>query len=292
MPDNPVTPVVDNPVTPVTPEPVVKPVEAAPGFNWKSKLLPDYANSPTIQLFPDTVEGFNDAVKSHLGLVRLVGNEKVPIPKGKDDVLGRQVFNKALGVPDSPEGYALKDLNMPDSMKGLSFDKAAFAKTIHSQHLTPDQAEGLWESYTNMTQQVYAKALKDQQDKLTGVINQMRGEWGDAYQSKVELGQMVINKFSEDQEMNDFITATLSGDPRGIKFLAKLGDQFTENKIGDFKYQRHALTPDEAQREIDAIRSDPSHPYSNPKASERDHEEALKFVNSLYAVIKNSKGQS
>src|SRR3990167_1544689 len=156
MPDNPVTQVMDNPVTPVTSEPV----KPAADFNWKTRLLPDYANSPTIQLFPYTVEGFNDAVKSHLGLVRLVGNEKVPIPKGKDDVLGRQVFNKALGVQDSPEGYALKDLSLPESMKGLSFDKAAFAKTIHSQHLTPDQAEGLWESYTNMTQQVYAKALK------------------------------------------------------------------------------------------------------------------------------------
>ncbi|GEM_PF-3927666 len=287
--ENPVTPVAENPETPATP---VTPTKPAPDFNWKSRLLPDYANSPTIQLFPDTVEGFNDAVKSHLGLVRLVGNEKVPIPKGKDDVLGRQVFNKALGVPDSPEGYSLKDVAIPDSMKGLAFDKAAFAKTVHSQHLTPEQADGLWESYTNMTQQAYAKALKDQKEKLTGVINQMRGEWGDAYQSKVELGQMVINKFSENQETNDYITAVLSSDPRGIKFLSKIGDQFSENKIGDFKYQRHSMTPDEAQREIDAIRSDPSHPYSNPKAPEREHQEAVKFVNSLYQVIKNSKGQS
>lgn len=291
MPDNPVTPVLDNPVTPVVTEPVKPVVESKPqDFSWKNRLLPDYANSPTIQLFPDTVEGFNDAVKSHLGLVRLVGNEKVPIPKGKDDVLGREVFNKALGVPDSPEGYTLKDVSVPDSMKGLAFDKATFAKALHSQHLTPEQAEGLWDQYTKMTQDGYAKALKGHEDHIVQVTNQLRQEWGDAYKSKVELGQMVINKFSDNPETNDFITSVLSSDPRGIKFLAKLGDQFTENKIGDFKYQRHSLTPEEAQREIDAIKNDPNHPYSNPKASQDEHDRAVDFVNSLISASKSRKG--
>ena len=291
MPDNPVTPVVDNPVIPDAPP--AAPAKQAADFSWKSRLLPDYAGSPTIQLFPDTVEGFNDAVKSHLGLVRLVGNEKVPIPRGKDDVLGREVFNKALGVPDSPDGYVLKDANMPESMKGLTFDKATFAKTIHAQHLTPDQANGLWEAYTKMTEQTYANALKAHQDKMTQMGNELRQEWGDAYKSKVDLGQMVINKFFTDsKEMEDWWTATVLSNPHGIKGLEKLGQQFTENKIGEFKYQRHSLSPDEAQREIDSIRNDPTHPYSNPKATERDHEQAVKFVNSLYAVVKNSKGQS
>ena len=263
---------------------------AAGDFNWKSRLLPDYANSPTIQLFPDTVEGFNDAVKSHLGLVRLVGNEKVPIPKGKDDTLARDIFNKAMGVPDSPEGYALNDVSVPEGMKGLAFDKATFAKTIHAQHLTPEQAKGLWDAYTGMTHQAYDKALKDRQETLTTIVNQLRSEWGDAYQSKVELGQMVINKFSDSQEANDFITAVLVSDPRGAKFLAKIGDQFAENKIGEFKYQRHSLTPEEAQKEIDSIRKDPSHPYNNEKASQAERDRAIDFVNSLLAVSKKPRG--
>lgn len=294
--ENLVTPVVENQETPtpVTPVPVapVTPVPKVPeSFSWKNRLMPDYANSPTIQLFPDTVEGFNDAVKSHLGLVRLVGNEKVPIPKGKDDVLAREVFNKALGVPDSPEGYALADVEIPESMKGLTFDKQAFAKTIHSQHLTPDQAKGLWENYTAMSKQTYDKALKEHQARITETTNALRQEWGDAYKSKVDLGQMVINKFSGlDKEMNDFITASLVSDPRGIKFLASIGDQFAENKIGDFKYQRHSLTPDEAQAEIDSIRRDPSHAYNNEKMSKAERDRAIDFVNSLLQVAKKPNG--
>lgn len=259
-------------------------------FTWKDKLAPDYANSPTMKLFPDTKEGFNDAIKSHLSLQKMIGHEKVVIPKGKDDLEARALFNKAMGIPDKPEGYGLPDLESPESMKGVTFDKATFAKIVHDNNLTPEQAKNLWTSYTEMTKGAYAKAVESHKQTVTNAINELRNLWGDAYQSKVDLGQMVINKFSESKEMNDYITATLIKDPQGIKFLANIGDQFAENKIGDFKYQRNSLTPEEAQAEIDRIKSDPNHPYLNPKATDKEHQEAVNYVNSLISSIKKSKG--
>ena len=285
----------DNPdpgITPGNPDPSTPPVTPPEpvAFNWKASLAPDLANAPSMKKFEDTKEGFNEAVKSHLLLEKLLGYEKVPIPKSKDDTVAWEIFSKAMGIPEKAEGYGLPDVEIPESMKGLAFDKAKFSEIVHQQKLTPDAAKGLWGAYTEMTKQAYAKAMKDQQDKITGLINQMKGEWGDAYQSKVELGQMVINKFSENQETNDFITATLSQDPRGIKFLAMIGDQFAENKIGEFKYQRHSLTPDEAQAEIDSIRRDMNHPYNNEKASRAERDRAIDFVNNLIGVARRPRG--
>ena len=259
-------------------------------FTWKSFLAPDFANSPTLKPYADTKDGFNDVVKSHLSLEKLLGNEKVPIPKSKDDAAAWAIFSKAMGIPDKPDGYALPDVDVPESMKGLIFDKKKFSEAIHAHKLTPDAARGVWGAYTEMTKQAYANALKAQQDKVTGLVNQMRSEWGDAYQSKVELGQMVINKFSENQETTDYITAVLAADPRGVKFLAKIGDQFAENKIGDFKYQRHALTAEEAQREIDAIRMDTKHPYNNDKAPQAERDRAIDYMNNLIGVARRVRG--
>lgn len=259
-------------------------------FTWKSQLSADYANSPTMKLFPDTKEGFNDAVKSHLSLVKLLGHEKVPIPKSVEDVEAWSIFSKAMGIPDKPDGYALPEVEVPAALKGLTFDKAKFAEIVHQQKLTSQAAKALWGSYTELSMQGYANALKSQQDKLTGLGNQLRSEWGDAYQSKVELGQMVINKFSENQEMNDYITATLSQDPRGVKFLAKIGDQFAENKIGEFKYQRHSLTPAEAQTELDGIRRDANHPYNNEKAPQAERNRAIDYVNTLIGIAGKPRG--
>lgn len=262
----------------------------APAFSWKNHLDPDLAQSPTIKKFEDTKDGFKEAVKSHLLLEKLLGYEKVPIPKSKDDAVAWGVFSKAMGIPDKAEGYALPDAEIPDTMKGLSFDKKAFQEVMHKHKVTGEAAKGAWADYTEMTKRAYAQAVKDQQDKVTAAINQMRGEWGDAYQSKVEMGQMVINKFSENQETNDYITATLSKDPHGIRFLAKIAEQFAENKIGDFRYQRYALTPEEAQAEWDAIKLDPKHPYNDEKAPQTARDAAIKRVNELIGIARRPKG--
>lgn len=281
------------PPEPTVQPPVVPPVDppaAPPAFTWKSMLAPDYANSPTMSKFPDTKEGFNEAVKSHLSLEQLLGHEKVPVPKGPDDKEGWTRFSKAFGVPEKPEGYSLPDADIPESMKGVTFDKGKFGEAVHKFNLTPDQAKGVWGAYTEMVKGIYASALRDHQQKMQAITNAMRQEYGEAYDSNVELGQLVINKFSADKEENDFITSTLSKDARGIRFLAKIGQQFAENKVGDFANKRFSLTPQEAQAELDKILSDPSHPYINAKAPQAEHDRAVEYVNSLHLTISKARG--
>ena len=112
---------------PINPDPTVPPAPAAPAvFNWKASLAPDLANSPSMKKFEDTKDGFNEAVKSHLLLEKLLGYEKVPIPKSKDDTVAWEIFSKAMGIPAKPDGYGLPDVEIPATMKGLTFDKAKF----------------------------------------------------------------------------------------------------------------------------------------------------------------------
>lgn len=263
---------------------------SAEQFSWKTKLPADIANSPTMQKFEDSQDGFAKAVESHLSLEKLLGHEKVPIPKGKDDVEGWNRFQKAMGIPDKADAYGLPDVEVPEGMKGMTYDKQKFAETVHAFKLTPEQAKGLWEAYTGMTKEAYSKAMKSHQENLTQVVNQLRSEWGDAYDTNVELGQLVINKFCDNQEAQDFITATLLKDPRGVKFLSKVGGQFAENKIGEFGYKKFSLTPEQAQAEIDAIVRDQNHPYNNERATKPERERAIDYVNNLYKQISKFKG--
>ena len=290
--DSPVTQdVMDSPATQTTnttPQVVTVP-PTQPTFSWKSQLPQDYANSPVIQSYEDTKDGLNAVVRSALDLKKMLGHEKVLIPKGKDDTQGWEMFSKAMGVPDKPESYNLPDVEMPDTKVG--FDKGKFAEIVHQNKLTPDQAKSLWNSYTEMTKQSYSTLVRQHQEKISNIVNLLRGEWGDAYTSKVELGQSVINKFSDNKEMNDFITAALTNDPRGIKFVAKIGEQFAENKIGDFKYQRYALTADEAEKEINAIRQDMKHPYNNDKATQSERNAAIDYVNGLLSTVNKGRNR-
>jgi hypothetical protein len=290
MPDN-LDPIVENqdpvvaPVAPVTPAP------ASPAFSWKSNLPSDYVNSPTMQKFTDDKDGLAKAVQSHLSLEKLLGHEKVPLPKDDKDIAGIQAFNKAMGVPDTADGYGLKDAVLPDNMKNLSFDKKTFAETVHKFGLTPKQASGLWEAYTQMSMGAYNKYVTENNTQLAQLVNGLKQEWGDAYDTNVELGQMVINKFSDSEEASNFITASLLKNPQGAKFLAKIGSQFAENKIGDFKYQRFSFTPEQAKQEIDKIMNDPQHPYLNPKATTEEHDRAVQYMNQLWEQVNKGNKQ-
>ncbi len=286
--DNP-TPVQDNVETQEveTAAPETAPTEV--GFSWKEKLGADLAQAPTFQKFEDTEEGLKEAFKSHANLEKLLGHEKVPIPKGPEDVEGWSKFSKALGIPDKAEGYGLADAPVPEALKDLTFDKQKFAETVHAFKLTPSQAKGLWEAYTKMTTENYSGYLKQHQTNMVNVVNQLRSEWGDTYEGNVQLGQMVISKFAGDKETEDFISASLAKDPRGVKFLAKIGNQFAENKVGEFSYQRFSKAPEEAQKEIDKILEDPKHPYLNDRAHPNERQAAVDYVNSLYAIINKTK---
>lgn len=288
--------VADNPApiesgTTATPAGVstASPVES---FSWKSQLAPDFANSPTMQKFADDKSGFNEAVKSHLSLEQMLGHEKVPVPKGDfaQDKEGWDRFAKAMGVPDKAEAYGLPDAEIPPEMQGLNFNKQEFAQIAHSLKLTPGQTKELWNAYTGKTKEQYGQHLKGMKEKMTQVVNQMRSEWGDAYESNVELGQMVINKFSSGTEMNDWITSNLASNPMGIKFLAQIGNQFAENKVGDFGIKRFSLAPDQAKDEWDKIRSDMNHPYNNDKAPAAEREKAIAYVNGLISAANKRNG--
>lgn len=278
--DNLDPPPADNPDPTPTPEPTPA---ALPEFSWKDRVGGDLSKAPSLGKFEDTPEGLAEMGKSYVNLEKLLSNEKVPLPKGPDDAEGIAQFNKAIGVPETPEGYTLPDPVVPDAMKD-SFNREGFQQVVHKHKLTPEQANGLWKDYTEMSSNVYANSMKEFESKLDSNINELRRSWGDAYDGNVELGDMVINKFSDNKDMSDFLTASLSKDPAGMKFLQKIGTQFAENKVGDFQYKRFAMTAEEAGNEVTKIKADPNHPYVSDKATDSDHQAAVDHVNRLIAI--------
>ena len=262
------------------------------GGGWKMSLGADLQQAPFMAKFDDSKDGLGKFVESYGNLEKLLGHEKVPIPKGDTDTEGWNRFAKAMGIPEKATEYGLPDVDLPGELKemGTGVNKEKFAEIVHAHKLTPSQAKGLWKVYNDINVESYNKAMTEQQNKMNETINRLKGEWGDAYDSNVELGQMVINKFTDDKEMNDYVTAMMLQDPRGIKFLAKLGNQFAENKVGEFSAKRFSLAPEQAREEWQKIVKDPSHPYNNANATDRERQAAIDYVNSLIASANRGNG--
>lgn len=258
-----------------------------PATMWKGALNADMRGALEAKQFSDDSKGLSDMVSSYLNLEKLLGHEKVPIPKGPEDTAGWNVFSKAMGIPDRAEGYGLPDASLPESMKGMTIDKGKFAEVAHAHKLTPNQTQGLWKVYNEINISAYNKAMEDHKANLTNAINTLRGEWGDTYEANVNLGQTVINKFAPDKEANDFLTSVLTQNPVGIKFLASLGKQFAENKIGEFQMHQFSLAPEEAKEEMEKMRKDLDGPYMNQtgKHTDREHKAAIDRMNHLQMIV-------
>lgn len=248
--------------------------------SWRDGLRDDLKNSPTVQKYKD----LNEFVEAHNSLNKLLGHEKVPIPKGPDDTEGWDRLNKALGVPEKADGYGLEDIKIDDVVKGQLLDKQEFGEIAHKLSLTPAQAKSLWENYNNLSQEQYLKAQKDFQTHIDTLRNNLKKEWGDAYESNIDIVKTLIDRFAGDKDSAEYLTASILQDPRGIKFLSKIGEKFSEHKIDGMQYKRHSFSPDEAQREIDTILSDPKHPYNDATAPADARKAAIEYVNDLYSV--------
>lgn len=253
---------------------------------WKAGLSNDLRGAPFMSKFEDTAEGLGKAIESYANLEKLLGHEKVPIPKDEKDVEGWARYNAAMKVPAKPEGYELPDAKLPESLKGVSLDKGKFASIMHANHIPPGQAKAMWDVYQKENVSMYNQHIEELQKKLDTSINTLRQEWGAAYDANVQVAQEVINQFSPDKETNEFITASLLSNPGAIKWLKTVGDQFAENKVGDFNIKRFAVSPDEANAEIIKLTSDMNGPYFNQKRtySKAEQDATIKRVNELREV--------
>lgn len=287
-------PVIDPPA-PIDPPPVVDPPPAAAVLDWHGHLGTDLKGSPLISKFENTPDGLKKAMESYGNLEKLLGHEKVPIPKDEKDTEGWNRWMKAMGVPDKPTGYALEDAKLPETLKGMMMNKDQFASFLHAQRATPAQARALWNQYQMENIKAYNTHMDGLQKQLEQSINVLKQEWGGAYDANVEMGQNVVNEFTkDDKEMNDYVTSRLMGDPKGIKFLQKLGQQFAESNVGTFQTNRFSVTPDQAQEELDKMLGDLQGPYFNEgkKFSLKEQDVAVERANKLRAIISQGKRQA
>lgn len=278
----PQNPEVETPVTP-TPNP-------APVLGWKDNLPSDMRASPLLQSYDNTPDGMAKAFNGYLSLEKLLGREKIVVPKDDNDTEGWNMFNKAMGVPDKPEGYGLEDSALPENMKDYSLDKQEFAQAMMEARIPKSSVNKLWKVYQQKNIDTFNKLIQQNQEKMNKNINTLKSEWGEAYNINVELGQQVINRFATNKEESDWLTAVLLSDPIGIRFLARTGDQFAENKVPEFQVKKFTMSPESAQEEITKLKADFNGPYWNHanKFTEREQRAAQDRVNMLYGVIQRA----
>lgn len=177
-------------------------------------------------------KGWKDPSELAVGyrnLEKLVGQDKLPMPKGADDKEGWDRVYDAMGRPKSAEEYKLP---VPDGDTG-DFAKAASAK-FHELGISQTQANALAE-WWNGQQQNSLQAQQAQQQQLAQKseqeLAQVKQDWGAAYEENISLGKRAAQTFGLDQAKLDVIILLGQNlkDPAGMRKTSEATSETQNN---------------------------------------------------------------
>jgi len=189
---------------------------------------------------------------SYREIEKLMGGEKLPIPKDPNDKAAWDVVHRALGKPESPEGYGL------DKIEGLDKTFAGeAAKAFHDLGLSPKQAQALVEFQTNGVKARMEAAENEFQQTRQLDVNGMKKDWGNQFEPKVEMGRRAATQFGLDDAALESLERAM-GTRKASEFLVKVGESFAEAPMVHAQAPApQAMTPETAKVELARLMKDP-----------------------------------
>lgn len=168
------------------------------------------------------IKSYIDSKRAVSGMVKLPAENATPA-----DIA---VFNKKIGVPDSPEGYEFK---IPEgSPEGFFQDEQlkAFKGDVHELGIPKAKAEVLFERFAGRQIQMYKGILSDNQKTLQERIDGLKTEFGSEYSSTIQVADKAVH-FADPAIIEVLEKAGLLGHPAIVKGFAKIGKALGEGVL-------------------------------------------------------------
>ena len=201
----------------------------------------------------------------------------MPRPNPDDPESVKTVY-KALGHPETPEGYKVPEFTPP---QGVQIDTApieSFRKVAHEAGLTTKQFESI---VSSMTAESVARAA-EQQQKADNGIAQLTREWGHAFDQNFKQAISIAERTDAPPALIQALRESRI-DAASVKWLHKLADSFRgEPNAGRDKNHMGIITPGEATERISEMMNNKEHAYW--VASHPDHKAAVKRMLDLRAL--------
>ena len=273
----------DEPMTTDTPVTTTDNVEAGgEAQQWYSSLSEEYRNHPSIQKFSDA----NGLAKSYLSLESLMGRDKIPVPKGEDDVNAWGIFNKTFNVPDKAEDYKF-------TVEGQEQDLGQLKQLAHKFHLSNEAAQELLNAHIQDFKDYENAKIQQSNLEQEEATKQLKAEWGLKFDENLKSAKHFLEKMSDSKDDFDYFNSKIGNDVKFIKLLSKMGNSISEGSLGGFEGQVGGFTktPQEAKVELDKIMSDPTDAYWAGSMNRRNDAKYCREHNLTYVSEEERKAR-
>jgi hypothetical protein len=248
------------------------------GNDFYNMIPEDLRDHPSLSPIKDV----GNLAKSYINAQQLIGADKLAAPKNPSEEQLSEIYNY-LGKPETPDAYEVAvDGNIITEEAANSYKDVA-----HKLNLTPQQASGILEYYKGLATNTQEQAVQNIEYQREQVENDLKKEWGQAYDQKISSAGQVIKEYGN-PEMLEWQLADgtkLGNHPEFIKAFANIADfrqSVTSEDTISNTTSGSVMTPKEAQAEIDAIMRSPD--YMN-RENVVARNRAIERVQELYGMI-------
>jgi hypothetical protein len=257
---------------------------ATPGNqDWRSTLPKELQEDASLKVFND----ITGLAKSYISAQKLVGADKIPVPsKHATDEDWRGVYHK-LGLPQDVKEYAVKFKD------GTQIDPKfvdGFKDQAYKSGILPKQAQALADWFSQANGEAETSVLEDFKKDQVNRTNDLRKEWGSAFEQKALAAQSVVTEIADEDMVKYLNDSGLASEPRLIKLLAGIHDKYMKEstEVGGRSNKEPVMTPKDAQGEINKVMSQVgTHPYF--LKDHPGHKDALAEMQHLFKMVNPSK---
>ncbi len=216
---------------------------------WLDRLPPELADAkPTLGKF----QNFGDLAKSYASLQTVIGKKAaaVAVPNEKSTPEEVAAYRKALGVPDSPDGYQIKPEQLPEGLQWDDELAKGFAEIAHKHHIPPAAMQELTARFVASEAAKVEEYSKTAYAELETGRTELRKEFGGNFDKNIQLAGRVANTVGLDPESPGL------RDPNVVKALVRMGGMISEDKIAQL-----GGTAQAASLNAKDIMTNPANPY-------------------------------
>ncbi len=263
------------------------------GENWREFIPSDLREEPSLKAYQD----LGGVFKSLVNAQRMVGGEKIVVPKGAldtDETWG-QVWSK-LGRPDSPEGYGIK--KPEDWPEAYPYDESydtEFAALAHKIGLLPKQVQELRNWHLGKTKTDLEKVLGDYDAQVAASQDALKKEWGAKYDENLNLANRVLATVAAaaNPQAMQSIVQKYGNDADLARLFYAFGGLISESSIQKGDKPVYDLSAADARAKADAIMTDKSDPLNEAYYSKSHplHQRAVDEVQRLIAIAHAAGGK-
>ncbi len=219
---------------------------AVSGDNWRKVVPENIRDEPCLSRFKDVAA----LAKSYVAAQKLIGAERIAVPKGEDEASWEQLYNR-LGRPATPEEYKL---DAETTVEADPQTEMWFRNTAHQIGLSNKQAGRLKSAWEEMVQTRGHEQAISQEEAQKLLDREMRQEWGSVFEQKHRAAMRAVHRFADGDVVGHL--ENLMGSKSALKFFAAVGEAISEDRVEGSGIQGFRPDPAQARAQLDSLHRD------------------------------------